>query len=381
MPRARLLPLLVVAVVLALAAPARAQTGCPVKLGGGVRGHGPLGAVGKPIADTARIAVEHRQRGRRRQRLPDRVHPARRPGPADGRRRRRQAPGRRRGRAGADRRVSTGVSLPILTSVAVPGKVTKVTCCSTSPTFTTLAAERPDRGLLVPHLRHQDPGYAWVPGRHRAGLQAHRGDLRQHRFRGHHGRAVRAGLREARRLGGGALPYNESQPSYRAEVNRRSRRSPIPSICSLSPRMAPRSPASGSRSAAPATSSSTTRCANGVSQGGRRAASTRSATAWTPPRSPGHSADGFNEAFQGSSAARPTGPASTPCSMRSPWCSSRWRRRRDHRHLDPGQHPPGDLAGRHEVSTGVEDKKARDHLLAGQAVRYVGATGPVPFDE
>jgi ABC-type branched-subunit amino acid transport system substrate-binding protein len=36
--------------------------------------------------------------------------------------------------------ISSGVSLPILTSVAAPAKA-MVSCCSTSPTFTTLAAE------------------------------------------------------------------------------------------------------------------------------------------------------------------------------------------------------------------------------------------------
>ena len=37
--------------------------------------------------------------------------------------------------------VSSGVSLPILTSVAVPSKVTQVSCCSTSESFTALARE------------------------------------------------------------------------------------------------------------------------------------------------------------------------------------------------------------------------------------------------
>jgi len=39
--------------------PAHAQTGCPVKLGGVLSLTGSLGAVGKPIAETARMAVEH----------------------------------------------------------------------------------------------------------------------------------------------------------------------------------------------------------------------------------------------------------------------------------------------------------------------------------
>jgi branched-chain amino acid transport system substrate-binding protein len=35
--------------------------------------------------------------------------------------------------------ISSAVTLPVLTSVAAPGRITQVTCCSTSPTFTQLA--------------------------------------------------------------------------------------------------------------------------------------------------------------------------------------------------------------------------------------------------
>jgi len=43
--------------------------------------------------------------------------------------------------------VSSGVSLPILTSVAVPSKVTQVSCCSSSESFTELAAKGETNGL------------------------------------------------------------------------------------------------------------------------------------------------------------------------------------------------------------------------------------------
>jgi branched-chain amino acid transport system substrate-binding protein len=43
--------------------------------------------------------------------------------------------------------VSSGVSLPILTSVAVPSKVTQVSCCSTSESFTALAREGKTEGF------------------------------------------------------------------------------------------------------------------------------------------------------------------------------------------------------------------------------------------
>ena len=37
--------------------------------------------------------------------------------------------------------VSSGVSLPVLTSVSVPSKITQVSCCSSSESFTALAKE------------------------------------------------------------------------------------------------------------------------------------------------------------------------------------------------------------------------------------------------
>lgn len=43
--------------------------------------------------------------------------------------------------------VSSGVSLPILTSVAVPSKVTQISCCSSSESFTELAASGETNGL------------------------------------------------------------------------------------------------------------------------------------------------------------------------------------------------------------------------------------------
>lgn len=43
--------------------------------------------------------------------------------------------------------VSSGVSMPILTSVTVPGKVMQMSCCSSSTAFTQLAAEQKTDGL------------------------------------------------------------------------------------------------------------------------------------------------------------------------------------------------------------------------------------------
>ena len=44
--------------------------------------------------------------------------------------------------------VSSGVSMPILTSVSVPGKVMQMSCCSSSTAFTKLAEEGKTEGLF-----------------------------------------------------------------------------------------------------------------------------------------------------------------------------------------------------------------------------------------
>ena len=133
----------------------------------------------------------------------------------------------------------------------MPGKVTLVTCCSTAPTFTTLAAEGKTGGYLfrtIPTTKTMAYAAARVAAQ-----------------RGHKKTAViyvntdfgvnmaRDFERAFQKLGGTvavSLPYNENQPSYRAEVNRALAATPTRCTWSPSRRTAPRSPASGCRSAA-----------------------------------------------------------------------------------------------------------------------------------
>ena len=115
--------------------------------------------------------------------------------------------------------VSSGVSLPILSSVAVPSKVTQVSCCSSSPTFTALAKEG------------KTDGY-WFRTYATSRTQAAMGALVTHE-QGYQKTAViyvntDFGVNAAKqyktdleKLGGtvvAMVPYNEKQQSYRAEV-------------------------------------------------------------------------------------------------------------------------------------------------------------------
>jgi len=115
--------------------------------------------------------------------------------------------------------VSSGVSLPILTSVAVPSKVTQISCCSSSESFTDLAASGETKGFWF-------RTYATNRSQSAMGAQL----------------AVQSGFKKTAviyvntdfgvglvkrfeqdivKLGGSItkmVAYNESQQSYRAEV-------------------------------------------------------------------------------------------------------------------------------------------------------------------
>ncbi|MEZ5823682.1 MAG: ABC transporter substrate-binding protein [Geminicoccaceae bacterium] len=192
---------------------------CPVKLGGILPVSGPMGQVGERIAETAQFAVDlFNEAGgvkgcevefvlRDTQGQPTvGVDAAKSLVDIEG------VPAL----IGA---VSSGVSLPILTSVAVPSKVTQISCCSSSPSFTDLAKEG------------KTDGY-WFRTYATSRTQAAMGALITHE-RGYAKTAVvyvntDFGVNAAQqykadleKLGGtitSMVAYNENQPSYRAEV-------------------------------------------------------------------------------------------------------------------------------------------------------------------
>ena len=115
--------------------------------------------------------------------------------------------------------ISSGVSLPILTSVAVPSKVTQISCCSSSESFTALAEEGKTAGywfrtyatnrsqsamgaLLTTSKGYRKTAVIYVNTDFGVGLAK--------RFE-----------QDVAKLGGSItkmVAYNESQQSYRAEV-------------------------------------------------------------------------------------------------------------------------------------------------------------------
>jgi branched-chain amino acid transport system substrate-binding protein len=193
---------------------------CPVKLGGILPLTGSMGPVGKRIADSAQLAVEHVNQGGGVKGCQiqfilrdDQGQPT----------------------VGVDAAkylidvervpaftgtVSSGVSLPILISVAAPNKIPMVSCCSTAVTFTTLAQEGKSGGYFfrtLPTVKTQ--AYA------SAGVAAERGYKRivVIYVNTDFGTGMLKDFTKAiEKLGGAvvkAIAYNENQASYRAEVN------------------------------------------------------------------------------------------------------------------------------------------------------------------
>lgn len=204
---------------IALGAPSASAQECPVKLGGILPVSGPMGQVGERIAEAAQFAVEiFNEAGGVKGCEVEFVLRDTQGQPA----------------VGVDAAkslidiegvpaligaVSSGVSLPILTSVAVPSKVTQVSCCSSSPSFTELAKSGETEGYwfrtyatnrtqaAMGALIASDQGYERTAVIY---VNTDFGTSAAKQFKA-----------DLEKLGGtvtAMVAYNESQPSYRAEV-------------------------------------------------------------------------------------------------------------------------------------------------------------------
>jgi ABC-type branched-subunit amino acid transport system substrate-binding protein len=193
---------------------------CPVKVGGILPLTGSMGAVGKRIADSAQLGFEHINEGggvkgcdvnfilRDDQGQPTvGVDAAKYLVEVEG------VPA-------LTGTVSSGISLPILTSVTAPSKVVQITCCSTAATFTKLAESGESGGFFfrtLPTVKTQAYASAKVAadrGYKRIAVIYINTDF---------GTGMLEYFKTAiEKLGGevvAEVAYNDSQPSYRAEVN------------------------------------------------------------------------------------------------------------------------------------------------------------------
>ncbi len=201
-------------------ASARAQgVSCPVKIGGVLSLTGSMGSAGKNIASSAQLAVQHINAGGGVKGCPvqfvlrdDQGQP----------------------NVGVDAAkflvdvervaaitaaISSGVTIPVLTSVAAPSRIPQISCCSSAPILTTMAQEGRTGGFFFrtfPTVKN----LAYPPAK----VAAERGWKRivMIHVNTDYGTSLVKDFTRATEAFGGkvvkAVGFNENQASYRAEV-------------------------------------------------------------------------------------------------------------------------------------------------------------------
>ncbi|NIZ10595.1 ABC transporter substrate-binding protein [Pseudooceanicola sp. HF7] len=116
--------------------------------------------------------------------------------------------------------IQSGISMPILTSVAIPSGIPQVSCCSTAPSFTTLAAEGGTEGLwfrTIPTVRPQ--GIIMAEKAREMGYE----NPAVIYVNSDYGSSLAHAFEEAATAQGltvsSMVPYQQEQSSYRAEVS------------------------------------------------------------------------------------------------------------------------------------------------------------------
>ncbi|WJR68261.1 ABC transporter substrate-binding protein [Neorhizobium sp. CSC1952] len=116
--------------------------------------------------------------------------------------------------------IQSGVTMPILTSVSVPGKVVQISCCSSAPTFTQLARDGGTGGYWFRTLPTDRP-----QGVVMANIAKTKGykKIAVIHVNSDYGVSLARSFKAAFEKVGGTVssvtPYNQEQASYRAEVN------------------------------------------------------------------------------------------------------------------------------------------------------------------
>ncbi|MBM3355179.1 MAG: ABC transporter substrate-binding protein [Betaproteobacteria bacterium] len=202
----------------ALAATAAAQAPCPVRVGGVLPLTGSMAPITKKIAQAAELAFEHVNQGGGVKGCPvqfilrdDQGQPT----------------------VGVDAAkylveiervqaftgtISSGVTGPIISAITAPSKVVQVTCCSTASPFTLDGRSQGYFFRTIPTSKTQ--AYATASETMRRGFKKTAVIYVNTDFGTDMLRFYRAAMA---RLGGDIaveVPYNDNQPSYRAEVTR-----------------------------------------------------------------------------------------------------------------------------------------------------------------
>ncbi|MGS1096465.1 ABC transporter substrate-binding protein (plasmid) [Aquamicrobium terrae] len=280
--------------------------------------------------------------------------------------------------------IQSGVSLPILTSVTVPANVTQISCCSSAPSFTALAREGGTKGFWFRTLPTDRPQAAVL-----AKIAADRGykKLAIIHVNSDYGVSLAGSFRkDAETLGmtvTNMVAYNQEQASYRAEVNAALQGEPEALVLI----------------AFPADGATVTR--EWISFGGPQkfvfsnalradefveavgADYLTEAYGIDNAQVEGESVTTFNSDWQEKFGSEPNGPglhtmydaaAVALLAMEQAGEATGTAIRDNVRQVTSGD---GE-----QIFPGVEGfKKAKQLISEGKAIRYVGATGPLEFDE
>ncbi|WP_309083805.1 ABC transporter substrate-binding protein [Chelativorans sp.] len=280
--------------------------------------------------------------------------------------------------------IQSGVSMPILSSVTVPAKVTQISCCSSAPSFTALSAEGGTQGYWFRTLPTDRPQAAVL-----ASIAAERGykKIAIIHVNSDYGNSLAGSFKkDVEKLGAtvtSVTAYNQEQASYRAEVNAALQGEPEALFLV----------------AFPADGATVTR--EWISFGGPQkfifsnalradefvnsvgAQYLTEAFGIDNAQVEGESVDAFNKSWEATFGAAPNGPglhtmydaaAVALLAMEQAGKADGTAIRDNIRKVTGGEGEP--------VYPGAEGfKKAKQLIAEGKPIRYVGATGPLEFDE
>lgn len=371
------------------AGPAEAQApapavSCPVRIGAIIPLTGPQGPIGKPIADTAQMAVEHVNAAGGIKGCPvelilrdDTGQPT---------------VGLEAARFLVDVQkvpaivgvVGSGIALPIVSSVTTAARIPLVSCCAVTPTLTTMAEQGKTDGYFfrtIPTSRVMGVAHA-VAATDRSYKK-----VAVIYVNNDFGLTLLNDFKRSfEAMGGnvaGAFAYNENQPSYRAEVNQALALKPDALVLLALSQDGATIAREWISLGGPQTMilHNTLRSDDFIKAVGERFLGR--AAGIDNAQVAGPSVDAFNAAYQAKFGRPPVGPGLhtvydsvvvTALAMQAAASLDGTAIRDQMRQVT-------DPAGT-EVLPGVDGiRRALELLKAGTRIRYVGATGPFQFDK
>lgn len=280
--------------------------------------------------------------------------------------------------------IQSGVSMPILTSVSVPEKIVQITCCSTAPNFTELAAEGGTDGYWFRTIPTVEP-----QGHVIAALARERGYERPAVIyvNSDYGLSMANAFTRAMEANGGEVaalvPYNQEQASYRAEVTQALRDDPDSLFLVAFP-------ADGATALREWISlggqqnillSNAMRASEFVDAVGARFLT--DAVGIDNSQVSGPSVDAFNAGWEEKFGEQPSGPGlhslydAAAVALLAAEAAGTYEGQAIRDKVREITGPGGEV-----VNPGVEGfARAKQIIAEGGKISYVGATGPISFDE